>query len=87
VNDELKRRGRYSAWLGITDRREEGNWVLVSTGQNLNFSAWQPGEPNNDNNGINDGGEEENCCITYPEDKKWNDFPCTDRATVVCEYV
>ena len=87
VNNELKRLGRYSAWLGINDHLSEGNWVLVSTGQSLTFSAWRQGEPNNDNNGHYAGGKEENCCLTYPEDKKWNDFPCTDWATIVCEYV
>jgi len=82
VNDELKQRGSYSAWLGITDHRSEGNWVLESTGQPLTFSAWRQG----DSNGNNVGGREENCCITY-EDKDWNDFSCTEHATIVCEYV
>ena len=85
MNDELKRRGSYSAWLGITDHRSEGNWVLESTGQHLTFSAWRQNEPNN-----NGGGKEEHCCITSSEDKKWNDVQCdvSDNGfLIVCEYV
>ena len=35
-----------SVWLGATDEVKEGEWLWV-TGQNLAFTGWREGEPNN----------------------------------------
>ena len=36
-------------WIGFTDQYEEGNWQWV-TGEEVTYSNWWEGEPNNDNN-------------------------------------
>ena len=91
VNDELKQRGHDHAWLGITDRRSEGEWVLGSTGQSPVFTAWRSGEPDNF---AKQRGIEEDCGVTTPTDYKWNDLPCDHsieyhsqdlKIAVVCE--
>lgn len=43
--------GQTWAWLGATDREEEGNWRWV-TGESWNYSHWAPHEPNNGWGGI-----------------------------------
>ena len=71
INKELKRNNE-KAWLGFTDRRSEGKWVLESTvdlgsGEAI-FTAWREGEPNN-----NDHSKAENFAYTDSRDNKWND--------------
>ena len=36
-----------SWWIGITDTKEEGDWVVDYSGATLQFPAWSEGEPNN----------------------------------------
>ena len=33
-------------WIGLTDEYEEGNWQWV-TGENISYTNWAEGEPNN----------------------------------------
>ncbi|XP_078700976.1 uncharacterized protein LOC144927433 [Branchiostoma floridae x Branchiostoma belcheri] len=53
-------------WLGLVDRRVEGVWKWVDGTRLGNYSAWLPGEPNNQNN--------EDCAIYLG--KEWNDDQC-----------
>lgn len=55
------------SWLGLTDEAQEGVWEWV-TGEEVNFTHWLPGEPNNSSN------DEHYAHLrhTVPLDK-WND--------------
>ena len=55
---------------------QEGNWIWVRTRENINYTAWEPNEPNDNLN-----QEDEDCLhmifdgiIRY----KWNDYPCNN---------
>lgn len=43
------RYGFRSIWIGLTDEKEEGKFTWV-TGEKFDYSNWNSGEPNNDNN-------------------------------------
>merc|ERR1712032_107428 len=59
-------------WLGLTDFKTEGRWVLMSSGQEASYMNWdQPSEPS-DNSG------EENCAHISMAKWQWNDRPCED---------
>ncbi len=66
-----------AAWIGATDRANEGQWKTVS-GENLPYSAWGPGEPNNNYYVYPD---EDFAAITFdlpgrPDmNGRWNDLP------------
>ena len=60
-------------WLGITDRQSEGQWVLESTGKNVNFTNWRSGEPNNA------GFGEAEHCAKMGSRYEWNDIPCNHK--------
>ena len=64
-------------WLGLTDKDEEGTWKWV-TGEELNYTNWQNGEPNNAG-GIEDYGE------LYASGY-WNDMSPTATRTFICEW-
>ena len=67
------------AWIGLAEQQQEGAWQW-SDGTTTDFTAWSPGEPNNDSRGPND-------CAHLWRDRAfgWNDIPCerTD-ASVLC---
>ena len=88
INNELRKRKAQAGWLGFTDRRSEGKWVLESTRGTATFTAWRKGEPNNEDRGFQN--PEEHYAYTDPADNKWND--CKDQgnanrwgALAVCE--
>ena len=83
-----------TAWIGLTDRAREGEWVWTS-GEVATFTNWarMPGqEPMPDNyRGIDKNGE--NCAVlnTDPSAKnnwevpqKWNDGSCLDKTGAIC---
>ena len=87
INNELRKQ-KVRGWLGFTDRRSEGKWVLESTRGTATFTAWRKGEPNNKDLGFQN--PEEHYAYTDPADNKWND--CKDQgnanrwgALAVCE--
>ena len=63
-----------SGWIGFNDVEEEGNWVWV-TGENVTYTNWASGEPNN-------SGEEHYAEIFL--DGTWNDLP-NDMHTFIAE--
>ena len=34
-------------FIGITDKFNEGNWVNYYTGEKINYTKWDPGQPDN----------------------------------------
>lgn len=68
-----------SAWIGLNDRRIEGNFEWVE-GSPVNYSNWNPGEPNN----LGD----EDCTELYVgggAGGKWNDAPCSYSKAAIIE--
>ena len=65
-----------SYWIGVTDSRREGDWVLDRGQQEpLDFTAWQDGEPNNYEGKV----PGEDCVIVGlwdDETFRWYDVPC-----------
>ena len=70
INNELRKR-KARGWLGFTDKRSEGKWVLESTRGTATFTAWRKGEPNNQD--LDFQNPEEHYAHTDPADDKWND--------------
>ena len=59
------------AWLGGSDKEDEGNWTW--TDETLwNFTNWHRGEPSNNRS----SKEEEDCLSLDILNRKWNDHPC-----------
>ena len=68
-------------WLGATDEVSEGNWRWV-TGEPFNYTAWNPGEPNNITGN-------ENYLHMSTKDGKWNDTVATltlAESGYICEW-
>ena len=66
------------AWIGLSDLRNEGQFVWED-GTSGNYRNWrQPTEPNNT------GGKED--CAFISHDKKWNDVPCSESFPYICKY-
>ncbi|KAM9342041.1 CD209 antigen-like protein C [Pholidichthys leucotaenia] len=67
------------AWIGLTDKEEEGIWKWVDETP-LTYSNWRTDQPDN-GNGDPQWGEED--CI-YTADA-WNDFSCGTSLKWICE--
>lgn len=59
-------------WIGLSDELVEGDWRWDS-GETFSFSAWGPGEPNNNPQSNPDG--EDYGVLWYPFGHQWNDLP------------
>ena len=74
IIDEINARGfprqKKQFWLGLTDRRREGQWVYESTRKEPKFKNWAFLQPD-------DGGwfAKEDCAY-IKTDTKWNDWNC-----------
>jgi len=66
-------------WTAGTDQAVEGEFIWMTTGQRIDFSGWQAGEPNNLRN-------EEHCLEYYSQAAFWNDESCKTRGYCICEY-
>ncbi len=64
------------AWFGLVSPAP-GRW-LWSTGKQVAFTRWAPGEPNN-------AGGDENCGELYAHSAGWNDLACARRLSYLCE--
>lgn len=69
--------GGQRAWIGLTDRDQEGTFQWVD-GTQLNYTNWEAGEPN-------DQGGEDCVEINHNGLGKWNDQSCTDPRPIYCE--
>lgn len=66
-------------WLGVTDQLNEGQFIWTASGEDIGYSHWNGGEPNNA------GGDED--CVMLSTSYGWNDVSCeADHAQVVIEY-
>ena len=61
-------------WIGLTDTAQEGNFEWVS-GQNLTYTNWFAGEPNNSTNGGRSPGGENYTAMYGGRGGGWNDLP------------
>jgi len=90
INDEIATEAKYVNtyslynWIGINDKGTEGKWVYNSDGQEISWSNWDSGQPND--------GSSANCAYTYgssssPAHGKWFDVPCTTfNFYFICEF-
>ena len=86
ISGEMHRIGSPDIWLGLSDRRREGNFVLESTGRSPSFTKWCcGGQPNNNNGG-------EDCAIIKSVPwNDWNDMDCNlsrhywGKLSAICE--
>ena len=66
----------YNHWIGIK-KSEENSWVYLSTNENVPFTSWRSGRPDN-----RTGNED---CVEMGQDVKWNDLNCDKEAWFICE--
>jgi len=67
------------AWLGLTDQLNEGQFIWSESGEDVSYSHWNGGEPNNA------GGDED--CVTWSAANGWNDAACSDDpAQIIVEF-
>ena len=78
VTELLQNEGVSSFWIGIHDKANEGNFVYETNSQTIGYQNWNPGEPN-------DWGPGEDCTEIHVGNGKWNDMPCSEQLSVVCE--
>jgi hypothetical protein len=71
-----------SMWLGYNDRSVEGRWVWEDGAPT--YTNWRPGEPNN-TGGNEDCAVNNSVATTAGTGGRWNDIPCTDVVSFVCE--
>ena len=74
IIDEINAKGfprqKKQFWLGLTDRRREGQWVYESTLKEPKFKNWAFLQPD-------DGGwPAKEDCAYIKTDTKWNDWSC-----------
>ena len=70
-------------WLGINDAAKEGTWVYNSDGQEISWSNWRSGEPNE--------GSSRNCAMSLGNNSPtyhglWWDYICTWKRYFICEF-
>ena len=78
VANELHRLGVGTAWIGLSDRNNEGDYRWSDKFM-FNYSNWGAGEPN--------GGSDENCIhmMSSSKNHKWNDISCNTVMRYVCK--
>ncbi|KAL7385242.1 hypothetical protein ABVT39_018094 [Epinephelus coioides] len=69
------------AWIGLTDRDEEGTWKWID-GTPLTLSNWEVNQPDN-GGGDPQWGEED--CVHIRPDSEWNDRSCETSLRWICE--
>ena len=70
--------GTQLGWLGANDKVSEGTFYWVDSAM-LGYTNWNPGEPSNS------GGNEDCAVIRGDLAGKWDDRPCAQMFTYVCE--
>ncbi|XP_063819491.1 pulmonary surfactant-associated protein D-like [Pseudophryne corroboree] len=74
---DIRKKSPIAIFLGINDIKKEGTFTYPN-GENIGYSNWYPGEPNN-LNGV------ENCVEMY-ENGTWNDTNCAEKRGIICEF-
>nr|XP_034333174.1 galactose-specific lectin nattectin [Crassostrea gigas] len=66
-------------WIGLSDAIKEGKFVWQTTQDNVDYTDWAPGEPNDDHH-------TEDCAELFqPFSFHWNDAPCSVKSNFICE--
>lgn len=66
-------------WIGLSDAIKEGKFVWQTTQDNVDYTDWAAGEPN-------DGHHTEDCAELFqPFNFQWNDAPCSVKSNFICE--
>ena len=65
------------AWIGLSDKKAEGDWTWTADNSKVSFTNWFPGEPN--------GHRRENCAMFFRHGLGWNDAMCMFPASFICE--
>ncbi|BFZ25369.1 hypothetical protein BsWGS_28408 [Bradybaena similaris] len=75
-----KNKSGNAVWIGATDIMNEGIWLWLSSGHRMfTFLDWAPHQPD-------DTGAGEDCLGLYgTASYHWNDFPCNQLGTFLCE--
>uniref|UniRef100_A0A667XM13 C-type lectin domain-containing protein n=1 Tax=Myripristis murdjan TaxID=586833 RepID=A0A667XM13_9TELE len=68
------------AWIGLSDREDEGKWKWVDGSPLVGEAFWRKGEPN-------DHSGNEDCVELTGVEYQWNDILCTQRQSWICENV
>ncbi|CAH1099003.1 unnamed protein product [Psylliodes chrysocephalus] len=82
IEDNGMSRGHF--WTSASNHGGDGEWVWLSTGQNIVYTNWYPGEPS----GISRENNTENCIEARhfgSHGFTWNDLPCHLKAYFICE--
>lgn len=69
-------------WTGANDLGKESGWTWVSSGKELEYTNWRPGQPDNHNS------EWQHCIYLRTEghDHRWDDWHCHAASlNFVCE--
>ena len=71
INKKGYHRQKMHFWLGLTDRRREGEWVYESTLKEPRFKNWAFKQPD-------DGGKfgTEDCAYINTDNLRWKDWSC-----------
>ncbi|XP_060948774.1 lactose-binding lectin l-2-like [Limanda limanda] len=64
-------------WIGLSDLHLEDSWMW-SDGSAVDFTFWSSGQPDNSQGGEHCGHN------NHINDKKWNDYNCSDNYPSVC---
>merc|ERR1711974_51507 len=76
IVDEIKKHSwskeKKQFWMGLTDRRHEGFFVVESTGKEPRFTNWARRQPDNRGHW---GGQED--CAYIKTNMQWNDWDCS----------
>ena len=67
-----------NAWVGITDRIEEGKFRYMSSYMPIFFSKWALSEPSN-------ACGTQHCVNFWFKDDSWDDRQCTNKFHYICE--
>ncbi|KAL4231972.1 hypothetical protein ACF0H5_009549 [Mactra antiquata] len=66
-------------WLGGSDQASEGTWIWDKSQQQITYTKWKTGEPNN-------AGKGENCLtMSFSDNFLWNDNNCAHKYNFICE--
>ena len=78
---ETQTRTSNQVWIGLTDILEEANFLWLD-GREASWSFWGANKPNN-------GGFFGEHCVTLVSSSsfEWNDRPCSDTLSYVCEKI
>lgn len=81
-----ERRGSNFFWLAGSDIGQEDDYVWMTTGQPMNYTAWYSSAEEQEPSHIGDNGLKENC-VTIRNIKgfKWNDAVCSSNEYYICD--